>query len=259
MQTWSDEQLKAGVETKTYYTAAGEYAAERQALHDALVDQELEGHQPAPPPRLTLRSGGTASGKTAAAKAARSATPDCVYANTDEFRAQLPEFPLVEGTDKAGLLQEEAGDIRDQLLAEAVASSLNIVWDAPGSLWVADYLQEIERLGYQVTIAYTHRPVDEAKRAAARRAATASNPADRRVVPDAVIDGSHRKAREGFAAMARTGSREIIVYDMTGKQPGEPADVIYHRERSGHIRVYDRAAVQRFAAGRPPIDETVFD
>ncbi len=60
--------------------------------------------------------------------------PDAVYANTDEIRAMLPEFDSVEGTDKAGLLQEEAGDIRDQLLAEAVASAMDIVWDSPGNL-----------------------------------------------------------------------------------------------------------------------------
>jgi hypothetical protein len=43
--------------------------------------------------------------------------PDAVYVNTDEIRAMLPEFKFVEGTDKTGLLQEEASDIRDQLLA----------------------------------------------------------------------------------------------------------------------------------------------
>jgi hypothetical protein len=79
--------------------------------------------------------------------------PDAVYANTDEIRALLPEFKFVEGTDKAGLLQGEASDIRDQLLAEAVASAMDIVWDSPGNPSLAEYLNEIETYGYSVTIA----------------------------------------------------------------------------------------------------------
>jgi zeta toxin len=121
--------------------------------------------------------------------------PDAVYANTDEIRAMLPEFDLVEGTDKAGLLQEEAGDVRDQLLAEAVTLGVNIVWDAPGSPWVADYLTEIENQGYTITIAYTHRGIRESKQAASYRAKHASNRADRRVVPEACYRGFTREGQ----------------------------------------------------------------
>ena len=258
--TWSKQELSDGVDTRAFYTDEnGHYTPERQALHDELVDQQLDGHTSQEEPRLTLTSGGTASGKSDAAKKAQKEMGDCVYVNTDEMRALLPEFSFVEGTDKAGLLQEEAGDIRDQLLAEAVASRMNVTWDAPGSPGVADQLNEIQRRGYRITIAYTHRPVEEAKAAARYRAANASNRADRRIVPDAVIEASHGKARAGFGAMAAIPDREVIVYDKSGKRRGAQADVIYHRTTMGEVLVHDEERVRQFAnGGKPRIHESVF-
>jgi hypothetical protein len=257
---WSKRELSSGVETRAFYADEnGEYTPERQALHDELVDQQLNGHADQEEPHLTLTSGGTASGKSDAARKAQEEMRDCVYVNTDEMRALLPEFSLVEGTDKAGLLQEEAGDVRDQLLAGAVVSKMNVIWDAPGSPRVADHLNEIQKRGYRVTIAYTHRPVEEAKAAAVYRAKHASNRADRRVVPDTVIEDSHRKARAGFGAMAAIPGREVIIYDKTGKPRGAPADVIYHRTAMGEVQVYDEGRVRHFATGaKPQIDESVF-
>lgn len=185
--------------------------------------------------------------------------PDAVYANTDEVRVMLPEFKLVEGTDKAGLLQEEAGDIRDQLLAEAVASAMDIVWDSPGSPSTAEYLDEIEAYGYRLTIAYTHRSLLEAKEAAAYRAAHTSNPADRRVVPNSVIENSHYKARAGFNAMAGSLKRDVIVYDKSGKAIGQAADVIYLRKPPGRILVEETERLKAFReSGEPVIDSGVF-
>jgi Zeta toxin len=185
--------------------------------------------------------------------------PDAVYANTDEIRAMLPEFKFVEGTDKAGLLQEEASDIRDQLLTEAVASAMDIVWDSPGNPSLAEYLSEIETYGYTVTIAYTHRSVREAKEAAAYRAKNASNPGDRRVVPDSVIENSHKKARAGFNAMAGALQREVIVYDKSGKARGQAADIIYSRRPPGRVLVEESKRLKAFCeSGEPPIDSGVF-
>jgi hypothetical protein len=185
--------------------------------------------------------------------------PDAVCVNTDEIRAMLPEFKFVEGTDKAGLLQEEASDIRDQLLAEAVASAMDIVWDSPGNPSLAEYLSEIETYGYHVTIAYTHRGVQEAKEAAAYRAKNAPNPADRRVVPDSVIENSHKKARAGFNAMAGALQREVIVYDKSGKARGQAAGIIYFRKPPGRILVQESERLKAFCeSGDPLIDFDVF-
>jgi hypothetical protein len=235
------------------------YTSARQKLHDQLVLLFLEGHSSKSTPHLTLTSGGTASGKSDAAAEAKKLMPDAVYVNTDEIRAMLPEFEIVEGTDKAGLLQEEAGDIRDQLLAEAVASAMDIVWDSPGNPSLAEYLSEIETYGYHVMIAYTHRGVQEAKEAAAYRAKNASNPADRRVVPDSVIESSHKKARAGFNAMAGALQREVIVYDKSGKARGQAADIIYSRKPPGRILVQESERLKAFCeSGDPPIDFDVF-
>ncbi len=257
---WSERELRNNVDTKTFHSDDdGDYLPIRQTLHDRLVSAQLEGHESQGGPRLVLVSGGTASGKSEAAKKAQKDLPGAVYVNTDEVRALLPEFEFVEGTDKAGLLQEEAGDIRDQLLAEAVASGMHVIWDAPGSSTVAAKLKQIENLGYKIAIAYTHRTVEEAKVAAAYRATHASNPADRRVVPDEVIENSHRKAREGFEIMAAVPGREITVYDKTGKALGEQADVIYKKSASGEVAIRNEKQISRFAnCELPLIDEDLF-
>jgi hypothetical protein len=230
----------------------GEYTVARRKLHEEIVALFLAGHSTTSEPHLTLTSGGTASGKSHAAAEAMKTMPDAVYANTDEIRALLPEFELVEGTEKAGLLQEEAGDVRDQLLAEAVASSMDIIWDSPGNPSLNEYLSEIETYGYKVTIAYTHRGVREAKEAAAYRAMHGSHPADRRIVPESVIENSHKKARAGFNAMAGDVRREIIVYDMSGKAKGQAADVIYRRIPPGRILVEDSKRLKAFSESGEP-------
>ncbi len=261
MATWSKQELNKGIDTKTFYTDEnGQYTTERQALHDELVDQQLDGHATQERPCLTITSGGTASGKSDAARKAQELISDCVFVNTDEMRAMLPEFAYIEGTDKAGLLQEEAGDIRDQLLAKAVASGMNVIWDTPGSRWVAGHLNEIEKRGYKITIAYTHCPLEEARDAARYRAKNASNPADRRVVPDDIIEASHRKARVGFNAMARVSGREIVIYDKTDKARGAPADIIYHRTACGEVLVHEEERVNQFASSEEPqIDQGIFE
>jgi predicted ABC-type ATPase len=258
---WSANELNSGIDTKSFFSEPnGGYTDERVMLHDRLVDEQLSGHHRQFQPHLTITSGGTASGKTDAAKKARETLGDSVYVNTDVMRARLPEFALIKGTDKAGLLQEEAGDIRDQLLSEAIESRMNVVWDAPGSSAVAAVISDIqEEDGYTITIAYTHRPVDEAKVAAKHRAQNASNPADQRIVPDDVIEASHRKAREGFGIMAHVPGREVIVYDKTGKSQGSPADVIYHKAATGEVSVHVHEQVKRFAtSGKPQMDLSIF-
>ena len=252
---WSQSEIEGGVDTQSFYKdpTTGEYSSQRQAVHANIISKMLEGAQPQPNPKLLLASGGAASGKTEAVERLKSDVPDCVYVNTDEIRALLPEFALVEGTDKAGLLHEEAGDIRDDLLTAALAQNMSILLDAPGSLSVAKLLDLCEQRGYFVGIAYTHRPVEECKAISAFRAANAPNPADRRIVPERVIEDSHKKARSGFNAMAILSlNREIWVYDKGNKQRGESADLIYYRSAHGRVGAFDRQRLETFVSCEPP-------
>jgi hypothetical protein len=253
---WKKEQFDKNVETKTFYTDwDGTYREDRVVLHNAIVDGFLGKHQAQRNPMLTLVSGGAASGKSSAAKKAFLAVPDAVAINTDDVRMELPEFPIVEGTDKAGLLQEESGDIRDRLLARASFRRANIVLDAPGSPSLSKQIDDLEQAGYQISIAYTHKPVDESKIAAAYRAKNAKKRADRRQLPDQVIEQSHQKARAGLNEMAARKNREIIVYDLTGKKIGESADVIYHRKADGTVTLLDEPKMRRFATCEvPPVE-----
>jgi hypothetical protein len=97
--------------------------------------------------------------------------------------------------------------------------------------------------------------VDESKIAAAYRAKNAKKRADRRQLPDQVIEQSHQKARAGLNEMAARKNREIIVYDLTGKKIGESADVIYHRTADGTVTLLDEPKMRRFATCEvPPVE-----
>lgn len=250
---WKQEQFDTNVETKTFYKDwDGDYRDDRLALHHDIVSGWVRGHKSQVTPSLALISGGAASGKSSAADQAMKDLPDAILINTDEIRRQLPEFKYIVGTDRAGLLQEEAGDIRNKLLAEATALRLNMVLDAPGSPAVATLLDEIESHGYSISIVYTHKPVAQAKVAAAYRARNAKNPADRRVVPDSVIEDSHRKARHGLNAMALRKNRDLKVCDKTDAKIGDPALVIYHRTAGGKVIVNDPPRMKKFTEDDEP-------
>ncbi len=258
---WSARDFAGDVATKTFDLDSDtrDYRSDRKEIHQAILRRFLEGSSTSEQQKLFLACGGAASGKTEAVKRIRSDAPDAVFVNTDEIRVLLPEFAVIQGTDKAGLLQEEAGDIRNDLLAAAFRNRFDVILDAPGSLSVSELVTLAEQIGYVISINYTHRPVEESKELSAFRAKHAANLADQRVVPDEVIVSSHRKAREGFAAMANpVFTREIRIFDKTGKKRGEEADLIYFRSSIGRVGAFDRERLEVFASCEPPsIDRSV--
>lgn len=232
-----------------YKDENGHYTPERAALHDQLIDkyEHKPGHEQ---PVVHLIAGGTASGKTMAARHEYKSLRHPAMVNTDLPRSDLPEFKHVMGTNKGGLLHEEASDIRDQIMASALAHNNDIAMDAVGSHNLAAKLDALEKAGYKVKVTYVHTPVDQSIKAATKRAQTTTNPADKRVVPEDYIRASHDKARRALGALFKPG-RDVRIVDGTNWRNR----VIYDRTADGKVRTHDKGAVERMrnAKGEAPV------
>lgn len=226
-----------------YQDRNGHYLKSRTKIHDRLLVKYQ--HKPSQQdPVLHLIAGGTASGKTTVAKIEHASLRDPAIVNMDMPRSELPEFKEVVGTEKAGLLQEEASDIRDKILMSALGHNNDIALDAVGSAGLAQKLDALQHAGYKIAVSYIHSPIEESLQMAANRAQTATNPADKRVIPEAVMRASHDKARGALPLLMGQG-REVKIYDRSGKKFGEPYDLIYHRDASGQVLVKDSDALDR--------------
>lgn len=233
---------------EAYRDKNGHYIGSRARIHDRLL-KKYQNRPSQSDPVIHLVAGGTASGKTTIARSEFANLRSPAIVNMDMPRADLPEFKEVAGTEKAGLLQEEASDIRDKVLMSALAHNNDIALDAVGSPGLAQKLDALEKAGFRVSVSYIHSPVEESLQMAENRARTATNPADRRVIPEAVTRASHDKARGSLPLLMKPG-REVKIYDRSGKKFGEPYDLIYHRGADGTVIAKNSGALERMRSAK---------
>lgn len=204
----------------------GTWTPERAALHQAFIHYYLDHRQPVANPRLIAVTSGPASGKAGALDDAKAELADYLYVNTDDICVMLPEFGALIGSDRVCLLQAEAGSIRDLVLEAAMTLRRNIILDALGGQAVVKILDHAEEQGYQISVYYVHRPVEEALSVARERRYRTSNASDLCEVPDETTRRLHDEARAALADEARP-HREFKVYDRTGapaiEQESSPA------------------------------------
>lgn len=242
------QAFKRGVDTQGIYSENGVYTPERQALHAQIVGTFLEGHQPQENPMISIVGGGTASGKSAASADAKQGMNDFVYVNSDDVRAMLPEIGAFVGNDKQGLLHEEAGMIRDMILAKASEGRLNIILDAPGSQSIVDFADKMKGRGYGVSYSYVHRDVDSSTEQASKRKYSATDLSNLRDVPPEVTFGSHMKARMAMDKLQRVAN-DFRVYDNElGFNTGN--NLVYHRDANGKVLVYNKDRMRAISYGQ---------
>ena len=253
------DQLREDIKKEDANQPRQNWEPGRAALHQAIVESYLDGHQPVINPRLIAVTSGPASGKADALNDAKRQVADFLYLNTDNIRPMLPEFGAVMGTNRVGLLHAEAGYIRDLVLEAAIRLNINIILDALGGQGVVRILDHVEGRGYQVAVYYVHKPVEEALPVARERRYVTTNVTDLCEVPDNTTRWLHGEARRALTYDARP-NREFRVYDKSGTPSGNQAGtVVYDRNCEGRSRIYDEGRLKQICYADPiRVQQSIF-
>jgi predicted ABC-type ATPase len=239
-----------GEDSLSAHTVNGKLTAQRQALHDRIINQALAGVPNSAHPVATFMGGGTASGKSAMLKASgnRGREPGVVI-DADEIKARLPEYQQMTKTgDKraAGYVHEESSAIAKKIMARAIQNRQNFTLDGTGDSSydkLAGKVHQAKDKGYRVHAQYV--TVDTGKaleRAAARGAKTG------RVVPPTTIREIHAGVSGSFRqAMDKDLFDSAELWDNNGKSSAD-IRLIASKRPGGKFVVGDPAAYARFLA-----------
>lgn len=254
------QAYEAGKDSTALYSKDGVWRPEREALHQSIMREYLSGIKAQEQPTMMVVAGGTASGKSAASKDALEVVKDALYVNADDIRSMLPEISAFLGNGQQGFLHEEAGYIRDRILAAGMEGRSNIVLDAVGSGSVVKLMSEAEKQGYRTSVYYVHRDLESALSGAAKRKYFTDQLSDLRDVPEEATVAMHVKARSSLADLAK--GRELKVYD---REPNfdDKKNIVYWRDHKGVVKTYNEDSIRRIAHGQrhksiPEIADAVF-
>lgn len=229
-----------------FQRADGTFTPERQALHDALVNQALRGQRPASgQPIVNVLGGGPASGKSVTLKAMGDAAKG-VTIDVDEIRQKLPEYKAMSAAgqvvEAAPYVHEESSLIGKRIQGEAVARGFSFVADGTGDSGIEKLAGKVAQYrsgGARIIARYVTVDTDEAiRRADARGVKTG------RYVPHTVIRDTHADVSRTFeAAIERGIFDEFELWD-TNFQPSRK--IVEGRGRE--LIIHDREAWERFLA-----------
>ncbi len=129
--------------------ADGTWTAERQQLHDAIINKKLEGFTRVENPITTVMGGGPASGKSTMMKKIAGLPreskltgipPNTVLIDVDDLRTLLPEFKraIGQGNAAAASMTHEEASFLSKVLADRVGlNGFNAVMDGTGDASLA--------------------------------------------------------------------------------------------------------------------------
>ncbi|MCI1763625.1 zeta toxin family protein [Heyndrickxia oleronia] len=203
--------------TKSIYQSDGEYYAERQLLHEDIINEFLHGDQiDIESPDSFLLGGGSAAGKSTIGSyflaQYREETGHMTLIDADVIKEHLPEFRQMANEnplEAADYVHEESSDIASKLLMRCIAEKRSFMYD--GTMKNLDKYKEIiealKQRGYKVSAIVVDVPLDVAKERAKIRLE-----ADGRFVPESVIVESHSKVASTFREI-KDLLDEYMVYD----------------------------------------------
>ena len=194
------------------------FSAERQALHDKIVSDIVDGVPSQDNPTFYMLGGGPAAGKSTMLKAGTVSVPtgkQAAQINADDIKAQIPDYDsMTKSGDKraAAFSHEESSYIAKRAQAAAFERSQDVVLDGTGDSSVRSLSGKIEkarRAGYRVEGMYATVPTQVAvDRANARGERTG------RFVPESVIRSTHASVSQVFPEGSKLFDR-VSLYDTT--------------------------------------------
>jgi len=173
------------------HQVGGKWTAERQGLHDRIMEQVLGSHKRQANRQIYLTGGGPASGKGSFAKFGR-VPPDSAAVDPDAIKALLPEYQTATAEGQqwaAAFAHEESSYLSKRISLEAGERGLNLSLDTVGDGSFTNLAHKIEALrteGSRVVADYATVRTDVAIERAVVRGQTTG-----RFVPEEYIREAH--------------------------------------------------------------------
>ena len=201
-------------------TADGQpiFTAERQALHDKIVADAVNGVTPTLNPTYYMLGGGPAAGKTTMLNSGKADVPgnsEAVHINADDVKTMLPEYePMIAAGNKkaAGFVHEESSYLAKRIQSAAVETSRNIVLDGTGDSGAESLAKKVgsaKKQGYRTVGLYATVPTQVAVDRMITRGMKTG-----RFVPEIVVRTTHANVSKVFPAAVNMFD-EIKLFDTT--------------------------------------------
>lgn len=219
------------------------FTAERQALHDQIVNDALAGVPVSENPTYHVMGGGPAAGKSTMIERGGADVPtgkQAVQVNPDDVKTHIPEYNAMRGDPAAAsFAHEESSYVAKRIQAAAFERGHDVVLDGTGDSSeksINGKISTARAAGYRVVGNYATVPTDVAvERANARGAKTG------RYVPESVIRGTHSAVSQIFPKIAGNFD-EVKLWDTMGTPK------IIASGGKGKLTVHDQDAYNAFLA-----------
>lgn len=246
---------KQTTEDRYFDAKKGEWAPERRAIHDKVINDAIAGKTPprGRAPEATITIGGTGAGKTTLTRRELGDNPNMVNVDADVNKLHIPEFEGLKKSDPqnaAFRVHEESSHIAKRTVGAAVQKGLDFVFDTSTGGGGPALFAKLKQAGYKVRVLFADVPTDTAIERAATRAQSSTDPANRgRYVPESVIREKHLRAAKAFDVLRSSPHvDELHGFDTTSRTPEKFYERVGSRET-----IHDQGrldAVQRKAAGQ---------
>jgi len=143
-----------------------EFTPERQALHDKIVQDSVNGVPRSDDPTVFMMGGGSASGKSRLRDSGKVDVPKsksgkAVDIDPDQYKKALPEYAATNEFDRAPFTHEESSYLSKRVTSAAMERKQDIVLDGVANSGAAKVQSKIDVAhanGYKVVANYVSRP-----------------------------------------------------------------------------------------------------
>jgi predicted ABC-type ATPase len=230
----------------------GQYrlTVERQALHDAVLADILDGVPASDDPTYNFFGGGPASGKGGITKMYPQLEEGAAYINPDDIKFALPEMqPRVRAGDDtaSSFVHEESSYLAKVVQAEGFNRGVNVTLDGTGDSSadaVRKKLAQARKAGYKVDAYYVSVPVDIAVERAEWRAKNGTGSDRGRAVPRSVIEHAHIAVSQILPEVAEEFD-SLVVFD-TNVPRGTSPNLMARKDREQRLEVMMEGKWQEF-------------
>jgi predicted ABC-type ATPase len=227
------------------YVVDGKFTPEREALHDKIINEILDGVPVSEDPTFYFMGGGTASGKSSFLRA--NGIPGLregryAHIDPDDIKRLLPETDiLIELGDEGwvGYTHEESSYLAKRLLKASSERRIDHLLDGTGNSTVgsvANKIKQAREAGYKIEAQYVSIPYEEAVAREASRAARTG-----RKVPDQIIRSTH-------AGVSNTLPKVTDLFDELYLYNNETGPELIFRSLAGKDEIIDAGRYREFLA-----------